>query len=175
MRSPVQSWVALQENPTATQWGFLFEGRSSSLESGRKTKKPRRAQPAGFSTLGLFCRPYQDAEPREAILGAAQPAGFSTLGLFCRPYQDAEPREAILGRRSPRGSLLLGCFADRIRMPSHARQSWGRRSPQQSEAILGAAQPAAKRGNPGNDTSNVIANNFITNNIITNKFIVYLY
>ena len=70
MRSPVQSWVALQENPTATQWGFLFEGRSSSLESGRKTKKPRRAQPAGFSTLGLFCRPYQDAEPREAILGA---------------------------------------------------------------------------------------------------------
>ena len=107
MRSPVQSWVALQENPTATQWGFLFEGRSSSLESGRKTKKPRRAQPAGFSTLGLFCRPYQDAEPREAILGAAQ--------------------------------------------------------------------PAAKRGNPGNDTSNVIANNFITNNIITNKFIVYHY
>ncbi|MEA4868313.1 MAG: hypothetical protein VB097_07445 [Rikenellaceae bacterium] len=70
MRSPVQSWVALQENPTATQWGFLFEGRSSSLESGRKTKKPRRAQPAGFSTLVLFCRPYQDAEPREAILGA---------------------------------------------------------------------------------------------------------
>jgi hypothetical protein len=91
----------------------LFEGRSSSLESGRKTKKPRRAQPAGFTTLGLYCRPYQDAAPRqswaevlycrpyqdaepsEAILGEAK--GFTTLGLYCRPYQDAEPSEAILG------------------------------------------------------------------------------
>ncbi len=114
MRSPVQSWVALQERktPCQTARGFCFGPTQACLKEVSKQIIPRELCSRGFPLLGCFADRFRINDRREVILALGCFAdrfriteqsdvilrsktkypGFSSHGLFCRPFQDQRPQ-----------------------------------------------------------------------------------
>ena len=87
MRSPVQSWVALQERRAQlfTQLGFLFSAGVSLLTARRKQKRPRQSL-EGSSLLGCFADHARITDQREVILGIDSNITLDTQRYLIRLY-----------------------------------------------------------------------------------------